>query len=291
MLNQKKEKMEKAKRRGRPPKDEAKDEARKRNIEAYWLEFTKQFRPWLYELTRQYKERGRFPVCAAWTLPSYYTDDKDREMAAFAAMLIRDGEKTERYIADFRRLFDGSPFLWVKSRAFVSLSMRRGLKECVGGVGCERAADYFSRLYDVWWKRESCFSDFLVNFFGEDRGLVRARLLRLVLSRSDGVSIGLWPTTREELKCPLTSDVKTFYRTFFPDYARLCDIDRGISLFGLDCHTDFLYATMAWKELCQTDPSGCSRLATLFQTRYDDGIVLSERYWTGSRAALPEIRF
>ena len=281
---------EKPKRRGRPPKDPEKDEVKKRNIEGFWLEFTKQFRPWLHELTRQYKERGVFPVSAAWTLPSYYTDDKDREMAAFAAMLIRDSEKTERYIADFRRLFDGSPFEWVKSRAFVSLSMQRGSMDFVGGVRCERVAEYFSTLHDVWWKRERCFSDFLVNFFGEDRGQVKQRLLRLVLSGSDGISLGLWATTREEMRCPLTEAVKTFYRTFFPDYARFADIDRGIGLFGLDCHTDFLYAVMAWKELCVRDPNGCSRFETLFRKRYDEGNILQARYWTGERKILPEIK-
>lgn len=260
-------------------------EVRKKNTRNFWMAFTKFFRPWLHELTRRYKEKGEFPVMACWLLPSYYTDDKDIEIAAYASLLIRDSERQMEYIGDFRAMFGDSPWRFFRDRAFVSLGIGRSMLERTGGVSNAKVAEYFSMLYDNWRVREDNLLQMMTDFFGEDRGLIKARLLRLVLVASDGFSLGLWSVTPPDLKCPPTDDVKAFLREFVPEYGvrgrggGLFTFDEAVSLFGFERDCDFFYAVLAYKELQRRNPKGCSRLVTVYQKRYKEGNLVESRYW------------
>lgn len=99
------------------------EKIRKKVISDFFVDFTKFFRPWLHELTKQYKEKGCFPVMACWLLPSYYQDPKDIKIAAFVSMLIRDGDKMMERVDAFRCLMGESPWEWFRCRVFVSLSI------------------------------------------------------------------------------------------------------------------------------------------------------------------------
>lgn len=260
-------------------------EVKKKNTRDFWMEFTEFFRSWLHELTRKYKERGEFPVMACWLLPSYYTDDKDIEIAAFASLLIRDSERQQEYIRGFREMFNDKPWQWFRSRGFVNLGMGRLRDERTGGVNNGKVAEYFGMLYDYWRVREDNLSRMMTDFFGEERGLIKERLLRLVLGASDGFSLGLRSVAPPDLKCPPTDDVRAFLREFVPEYGvrgrggGLFSFDEAVSLFGFERDCDFFYAVLAYKELQRRNPKGCSRLATVFQKRYRDGNILPASYW------------
>ena len=107
---------------------------RKKIVAECWFSFTKHFRPWLYELTAKYKERGDFPLMSAWLLPSYYTNPRDIEIAAIASMLVRDDEKLLQRVEAFRELMGASPFDWLLNREFVYLSMGKTQEQRTGGV-------------------------------------------------------------------------------------------------------------------------------------------------------------
>ena len=116
----------------------------------FWLIFSRYFRPWIHELTRIYKERGWFEPMAAWLLPSKYTEPNDIEIAAFAALLIKDDDRMNESVSEFRIMFGRSPYEWFKNREFVSLSIGKRQEERTGGVLNRKIAELFSQIYDRW---------------------------------------------------------------------------------------------------------------------------------------------
>lgn len=280
-----KEKQERRKRR------EQKREVRKVVISDFFTEFTKYFRPWLHELTKQYKEKGCFPVMACWLLPSYYQDDFDKEIAAFASMLIKDDEKVLERVEAFRHLMGDSPYKWFFTRSFVSLSMGHEQFRRTGGVLNKRIAEYFAAIYDNWSNRVSAVNLIMLKTFGDKDYIDKANMLRLVLGTSDGIGLGLWNINPQRRKCPLTGDVKALLNTFFPDYNRLHDVYAAISLFGFKSDFDFFYAALAYKELQKRNPKDCSRLATIYQRRYRVGNVFTSKRWLTGKVdgILPDI--
>lgn len=257
-------------------------EIRRKVVADFWYSFTKHFRPWLYALTEKYKERGEFPLMAAWLLPSYYNKPEDIEIAAIASMLIKDDDKLLQRVEAFRDLMGYKPSAWFLDREFVYLSMGKTQAERTAGVLNVKIAEFFSNLYD---RCKAGFSPLCV--CGDDQ----ERLLRLVLGTSDGFGMGVWTIMTCDLKCPLTKPVMSLLRTFFPDYVKLHDIDAAINLFGFERDTDFFYAALAYDELQRRKPKECSRLATVFQKRYNEGNQLSFKYWGGNKAILPKIDF
>ena len=271
-------------------------EVRSKNVSDFFLQHSTWFRPWLHEVTRSYKERGVYPLMACWLLPSYYTDDMDREVAAFASMLIRDraypdhhgkegidGVKLMERVAEFRELLGEKPSEWFLGRRFVGLSVGEKQTKRTGGVMNAKIAEYFSLLYDGWAKRETCFWRIFDDYFEGETGENRARVLRLVLGASDGFGMGLWATMPPEPKCPFTGGVMDMLRTFFPDYKRLGDKDAAVRLFGFERDSDFFYATLAYEELQGRKPKECKRLATVYQKRYNDGVFRTSKCWIGKR--------
>lgn len=264
---------------------------RKQVISDFFVDFIRYFRPWLHDLTRQYKERGQYPVMACWLLPSYYQKSNDKEIAAFASMLIRDDAKVMERVNAFRHLMGDSPYDWFASRGFVYLSTGTMCKKKTGGVMNERIAKYFDTLYGCWGNRQSALRIIMLSAFGEETYIDKANMLRLVLEPSDGLGLGLWSMMSRKIRCPLTRDVMSMLRTFLPDCGIFHDDDAAIRLFGFENDYDFFYAALAYKELQKRNPKGCSRLATVYQKRYAERSMQENRYWAGSRGILPEINF
>ena len=266
-------------------------EIRKKVVGDFFVDFSKFFRPWLHELTRQYKDRGEFPVMACWLLPSYYQDDNDKEIAAYASMLIKDDEKVMEHVEAFREMMGDSPSKWFRNRGFVALSIGKTQERRTGGMLNRNIAEYFSSVYEKWGSKVSAVNAIMLNMFGENRYMDKANTLRLVLAASGGFGLGLWTIASHHLKSPLTENVMALLKTFFPDYVRLHDVDAAIHLFGFERDCDFFYAALAYKELQKRNPTGCSRLATVYQKRYSNATMLTARYWLSSnhRGILPEI--
>ena len=272
--------MTKKEKREREERKQQEREIRRKVVADFWYSFTKFFRPWLYELTARYKERGEFPLMAAWLLPSYYTEPEDIEVAAIASKLIKDDDKLLQRVEAFRELMGESPSDWFKNREFVYLSMGKTQEERTAGVLNAKIAEFFSNVYDisleVFRAKRLCDDD-------------QERLIRLVLGSSEGFGKDVWTIMPYDLKCPLTKSVIALLRTFFPDYYKMYDTDDAIKLFGFERDSDFFYAALAYQELQRRNPKGCSRLATIFQNRYNEGNQLGFKYWGGYYSILPEI--
>ena len=264
-------------------------ELKKKNTTSFWLDFTKYFRPWLYELTKKYKERGNFPVSVIWLLPSYYNVSEDIEIAAFASLLIKDDENLVERISAFRQMFGDSPFDWFRTRGFVKLSVGDVQNKRTGGVLNKDIASLFSDIYDNWGNRQSAISIILLKHFGNKSYWNKLHTLRLVLGTSDGIGLGVWHNCPYKMRCPLTGDVMALLRTFFQDYNLVGSADEVLRLFGFKNESDVYYAALAYKELQVKQPKECSRLATLYQKWYMSGTLRTERYWIGSDRILPEI--
>ena len=90
----------------------------------------------------------------------------------------------------------------------------------------------------------------------------------MIAAVSDGFGLGLWSVDPSELKSPLSSDLRTFLGTFFPDYKRYGTVDDAINKFGFDRDCDFFYAFLAYKELQKRNPKVCSDFATTYLRWY-----------------------
>lgn len=282
---------------------------RKHNIANYFLKFSRFHRTWLKELAEKYKAKGEFPVIPMYVLPSYYTDRRDKEIAVFAGLFLKDDGKFER-IQAFHEMLGDSPWKWFKDREFVRLSIGKEQNKRTGGVlnwKISRLMNYLhdhipvmrivnnTRLADqyIMYNRGGLFQHLYVTDFLEDIKKLEIgikedniRMLTIVLGGSDGFSQGLWTIPPHEMKCPLTEDVVAFLRMWFPDYKRYGTEDEAISLFGFANDTDFYYAYLGYKELQKMIPKACSEYATTYLRWYENLCRTRIYKW---REKLPEI--
>ena len=296
---------------------------RKKNIMAYFMEFSRFHRPWLKELSEKYKERGDFPIIPMVVLPSYYDDIRDKEVAAFAALLISDNDCFERVQA-FREMLGERPWKWFENKEFLNLSLGSVQNERTGGVDNWKIARLFNKLWeechivdyetptlDNSWinykppygssighmvdsisKSQRCSFFDALTYLLEDCGVgcyfYKLRLLLMILGTSDGFGIGLCNVNQEDLKCPISVGMRDFVKLWFPDFSRAGDFDNAIKLFGFERGCDFFYAYLGYKELQKRNPKGCGLYATRYQTWYELGSKMDKSRW---KSVMPEIKF
>jgi hypothetical protein len=284
-------------------------EIRKKNIGNYFIFTSRWVRPWLKELAERYKEAIRpdgesagtiaMPMIPMVVLPSYYDSIRDKEVALFAGLLIKDDCNFE-YIRAFRELLGANPWDWFRNREFVRLGIGRVQDKRTGGVLNWKIAKLMGRLWgeccgntatyrtigDVVreiGRVQRCSYFGVLTYLVEDCGVgdyfYKLRLLLLIASSSDGFGLGLWVVDASELKSPLTSDLRLFLRTWFPDYRRYGSVDDAIGLFGFDRDCDFFYAMLGYKELQRRNPSGCHTLSTTYLRWYDNCTRKEPRFW------------
>ena len=289
---------------------------RKKNVEEYFVRFTRHHRPWLKELAQKYKERGEFPLIPMVILPSYYESKQDKEIAAFATLLISDGETTGHTtydkVAAFMKMLGKSPWDWFEKREFVSLSLGKYQHGRTGGIENWKIARLMNKLWEEHFDKttkpaenigqtikliadiQHCSYFDVLTYMLEDCGIgdyfYKLRLLLMVLCSGDGFGLSLWQKhdAQETLRCPLTHDLRLFLQTWFPNYRRYGSVDEAISLFGFDRGSDFFYAYLGYKELQKRNPKGCSLYATRYQSWYDCGFNAKPCRWHG---IMPEISF
>lgn len=272
---------------------QVREKVRQKNVRDYFLRYSQAVRPWLRELADKYKAKGEFPLIPIQILPSYYTDVRDKEIAAFVALLIPETENVLKNIGEFRQMLGESPWEWFKNRGFVRLGIGRMQDKRTGGVFNWKIAKMFSRLWDEHFAKttkaassigqtirliadiERCSYFGVLTYLVEDCGVgdyfYKLRLLLMIAATSDGFGLGLWTVDPSELKCPITTDLRTFVSTWFPDYRRFGSIDDAIHEFGLDRDCDFFYAWLGYKELQKRSPKVCNALATTYLRWYEIG--------------------
>ena len=289
---------------------------RKKNVGEYFVRFSGRFLlPWLHRLADGYKERRTVPAHPLALLPLHYASREDREVAAFAALLLPTTDKMFEYIEEFRMMMGESPWRWFESRGFIVGSLGDDQNRRTGGIENWRIARLMDRMWsscsfsarapigkdvdfvrpigDVVCQRakaQLCSRfDVLATmlqdcFVGEY--FFKLRLLLMVLSCDDGFSLGLWDEDPQGVKCPISRDVSQFLRTWFPDRRRYGSEDEAIRLFGFERDCDFFYAYLAYEELQKRSPLECSRLATCYLRWYDGDIRKKPFVW---QSLLPEV--
>ena len=294
-------------------------ELRKKNVGEYFENFTRHHRPWLHELAQRYKERGEFPMMPMTLLPSYYTNVQDKEIAVCAGLLLNDGDKTLEHVQAFRKMMGDSPWKWFETRSFVSLSLGKNQHKRIGGVEGWKIARLFDKLWnechiltyeipsidvkesfvrpigiqvELIAKAQQCSYFDVLTYMLEDccvgNYFYKLRLFLQILVCSGGFSLGLWDNDPCGLKCPLTSDLRLFLQTWFPNYRTFGSVDDSIRLFGFERETDFFYAYLGYKELQKRNPMRCKLYATKYTDWYDGGIKKKPYQW---REIIPEIPF
>ena len=277
------------------------EKVRKKNIGDYFLKYSHAVRPWLKELAEKYKAKVEFPMIPMVVLPSYYNSIQDKEIALFAGLLIKEDAEFEQ-IREFRELIGDKPWEWFEKRGFVRLGIGSVQDKRTGGVPNWKIAKLMDRLWDnchilsyeittigcketfirligfeidLIAKAQQCSYFDVLTYICEDCGVgdyfYKLRLLLMIAATSDGFGIGLWSVDQSELKSPLTSGLRTFLRTWFPDYKRYGSLDDAIHLFGFERDCDFFYAWLAYKELQKRNPKVCSKFATKFLSWYEIG--------------------
>ena len=294
------------------------EDVRKKNIAEYFINFSRHHRIWLQELADKYKEQGDFPMIPMVVLPSYYKGVQDKEIAAYAALLIKDGAEFGR-VQEIREMLGKEPWAWFENREFVRLSIGGEQNKRTGGVENWKIA----RLMDKLWEGCHLFTyeipimktkkTFLLPIGEDVRRVIeeqrcsyfdaltcqledccvgeyfyKLRLLMMVLGTGDGLGLGLWSIDSSELKCPICTGIRQFVRTWFPDFARAGSTDDAIRLFGFEKDCDFLYAWLGYKELQKSNPKGCSAYSTAYLRWYEGGVKKKPYEW---REILPEICF
>jgi len=291
------------------------ENVRKKNIGDYFLKYSQAVRPWLKELAEKYKAKGEFPMMPMVVLPSYYTDARDKEIALFAALLIKEDAEFEQ-IREFRELIGDKPWEWFEKREFVRLGIGRVQDRRTGGVMNWKIAKLMDRLWDnchilsyeiptigckgtfirpigfeidLIAKAQQCSYFDVLTYLVEDCCVgnydYKLRLLLMIAAVSDGFGLGLWSVDPSELKSPLTTDLRTFLATFFSDYKKYGNSDDAIHLFGFDRDCDFFYCYLAYKELQKKKPKECSEFATTYLRWYE---ISARKKPYQFRAILPE---
>lgn len=287
---------------------------KEKNISDYFLSTSRYHRPWLLELSKQYKNAGIFPVMAMTLLPSYYEQQEDKEVAIFASLLLPvDDDNVLVKVGAFKEMLGASPWEWFEQRKFVGLSLGRNRDKLTGGIRNWKIANLFGRLWDechivtyeipsyvrplgvqvsLIAKAQRCSYFDVLTYMLEDccvgNYLYKLRLFLQILACSDGFSLGLWSVDPSELRCPITHDLRVFLQTWFPDYRTFGNIDDAIRLFGFERDYDFFYAYLGYKELQKRNPKECSGYATKYLNWYENATIKKACEW---RRCLPKIDF
>lgn len=270
---------------------------KKKNACNFWKIFSKHHISWMKELVSKYKEAGDFPLMPMTILPSYYTDIADREIAVFASLLIKDDGNFDRINA-FRKTLTDHPFEWFKERGFIRLSLGSTQNKRTGGVENWKIAKLFDRLWEMCHvttqnapngmtvsfvrsigfqvelmvKAQHCSFFDMLTYILEDcfvgEYFYRIRLLQVILGRSDGFSLNLWKIPLQDIKCPVTSEIKGFLKLWIPDYSTIGTFDEAVDMFNLDNPGDFFYAYLAWWKLNKLNPRACERYFSIYKGWY-----------------------
>ncbi len=293
-------------------------EIRKKNVADFFLFFSRHHREWLYELAARYKAavspcgdtQGTVaaPFVPMNILPSFYSVVENMEIAAFAALLLKDDAGFEE-IQELRGMLGNSPMEWFKNREFVGLSVGRMQDKRTGGVENWKIAKLFDRLWHECYgdtethgtigaavsaiaKTQHCQLFDALTYLFEDCGVgsynYKLRLLLMILGTRGGIGLDLWDIPKDELLCPLASGIRQFVQTWFPDHGRYGGLNDAIKLFGFEGDCDFLYAYWGYKELQKRSPNESGQYSTRYNTWYGLGSNMKKNRWKG---ILPEIPF
>jgi hypothetical protein len=282
--------------------------ARQNVMGKFFSEFYEPIRPFFRELVSAFKAspKHNIPVYIA----DYYDDRHDKEVAVLSTLCMRWDKDIYSQVQAMMDIIGKNPWEWFISRSFVNISVGNIQKNRLlgtSGMKYWKIARMFDRFYmlfcecgalesigECFQDRKGClrFSQFMSDVFSEieceDKYGYKASVVELVMRDTDGIGLGLW-NRRKVTGCPRSLEIFKFMRIWIPEFNQVSwDFPATIRWFGLDRESDFMYLWLAWSALSRKKPKQCSRLSSLFYTRFAMGVRFSPSRW---KNYFPDIEF
>lgn len=255
--------------------------------------------PWLHKIAEQFKMVGEIPLLPLM-IGDYYQDPHDRELALFSTLLMSADNNVYEQVQDMRSIIGEHPAQWLKDRMFTYLSVGREQDNTLVGYSkCTylKISQLYDKIYNLT-KGGTRFYTLCEKYkaLGHERFCYlldindndeRFRFLMMALCTSGGIGRQVWDCEPPTLRCPLVKEVCRFLRVWFPDYKRLKDTDKAVSLFGFKRDCDLFYAALGWQQMARINPKGCNRMATIYNNWYTNGYRRHPNQW---RVIIPPIK-
>lgn len=270
---------------------------RKRNKIQYfhWIA-DKYHLPWIREMVKRYKELGEYPLIPCRELAMRYTDNRDKEIAAFMGFAVR-------YNGDYSVINEAveelgeRPWEWFVNRGFVRLSvgdMQDG-KTC-GQINW-KIAQMFHNLHKVYVHSEcatlgeavllTCkqtltpLDQYLEKLFDDCKFNHKddeLHTLILILSPADGIGQSIWAVSPPDIRCPLTRAVRAFLGYWWPRWQLDVTIIDCPDCFGLS-DGDLYVASIAYARLRDRYPAACARYERRYLNLFKTGSKGDASFW------------
>lgn len=252
--------------------------------------------PWVHKMVEAFKEQAEYPLIPCRELAMRYTDNRDKEIAAFMGFAIRcNGDYA--VIKEAMEELGERPWEWFVNRGFVRLSvgdMQDG-KTC--GQTNWKIAQMFHSLHKVYAQSECAtlgeavllickqtltpLDQYLEKLFEDCKFNHKddeLHTLILVLSPADGIGLSIWAVSPPDLRCPLTHDVKAFLGYWWPNWWVDVTIIEYPGCFGLS-DGDLYIACIAYARLRERHPASCAGYEHRYLTLFNNGAKGDERFW------------
>ena len=245
--------------------------------------------PWIHSMVKAFKDQGRYPLIPCRELAMRYTDNRDREIAAFMGFAIRCGDDYA-VIKEAMDELGERPWEWFVNRGFVRLSvgdMQDG-KTC--GQTNWKIAQMFHNLHKVYVHSEcatlgeavllTCkqtltpLDQYLEKLFEDckfNHKNDELHTLILILSPADGIGLSIWSVSPPDTRCPLTKDVKAFLGYWWPKWRPTFTLSEAIEQFWLS-ESDFFIASLAYSRFREKFLGGCTRYELLYGRWFRRGV-------------------
>ena len=255
---------------------------------AFWVHH----RVWMQELADAFKARGRFGI-HLFSLCDGYSDPMDKEVAAFASLLLTKNPETRLLQQhELRELIGEHPYRnFLMNRKFVELSMgnNQTMRMCKSFTQMYELASVLSCLYEIVNTYGSVGEGMKSGLKGRknlDPYIVlssllmrehitmrqyKLNLLLMYMCQTDGIGCGVWDIDCSRLYCPEDRDMIEFMELWFPEFWQ-CGLtfDRAVNLLQLRNQTDFFYCCMGFNVLKMANTEETLRYVKHYQNKFNN---------------------
>ncbi len=267
-------------------------EIRRKVMTDFFGNFLVYHNKWMQELADAFRKRGRFGI-HLFALCDGYNDPMDKEVAAFASLMLTKNPETRLLQQhELRELIGEHPFRdFLMNRRFMELSKgnNQTMKLCKSFNQNYELANVLSCLYDIVEaygstgeavRREFKKKRYLDPFMALSSLLMRVditsrqyklNLLLMYMCEKDGIGCGLWDLPTDRLLCPENKELIEFLELWFPDYVKCgMTFDKAVSLFRLRSQVDFFYCYLGFNVLKMANSEETLRYVKHYQNKYNN---------------------
>lgn len=270
---------------------------KRKNVEAYFKEYSSTHCKWLQELTKAYKERGIFNTTPL-ILSDYYKTYEDKQIALLiGGLLLKNNNRIMEQVFGVKKILGHHPYKDLyENRRFVQLSNSVNQNKQIAYVGSTRYWQ-ISRLLAILWNIEHTSSKNLYECFMtniqekmytpyyalfvlfKDLPILdpkyRVNLTLMGFCGGGDVNTRLWQIRGLERKllCPEYRELKIILETLLPKWNVCFTLKEVGELFGLENTIDLYYCVLAYKELAKYRRHEITRYINTFNRLYKSGLV------------------